>query len=190
MADTQLQLGLYVPPEYPCSVPVLAPSCQIQRNEMNSRIYERNIPSHELQAYFDVAPVLSKYSRFPIVDTRREPMIPVHQRGTFCPKATFYPGTDTAPWSGWASQVDIDTALRYPTHPLTKNDNHLAYIPDSSSDMYQFRIRPSKTCAVSNTMFSDPMSGIHGTQQSAPNAPTCYTLYNCNTRYEFKQPIA
>ena len=40
--------------------------------EMNKKIYERNIPSNQLQPYLDVRPVMTKYSYLPIVDPRRE----------------------------------------------------------------------------------------------------------------------
>ena len=43
-----------------------------RNNSINQKIYERNIPSHNLQPYLNVRPVMTKYSILPIVDPRKD----------------------------------------------------------------------------------------------------------------------
>ena len=45
--------------------------CNLDRsNELNQRIYERNVPSSTLQPQFGIRPVATKYEMLPIFDRR------------------------------------------------------------------------------------------------------------------------
>lgn len=48
-------------------------TCQQERTEeLNQKISSRNIPSKELEPNFDFRPVMTKYSRFPMVDQKKK----------------------------------------------------------------------------------------------------------------------
>ena len=48
-------------------------SSSLNSNLINSRIFNRNIPSSNLQPYLSVIPCNSKYATLPIVEQRIEP---------------------------------------------------------------------------------------------------------------------
>ena len=107
---------------------------QIHR-ETNTRIFSRNIPSQTLQPYVDVRPVMTKYSHFPIVDPRKSNTVPLIQQPTFSPQAVFNPGNDTAPWSGFASSVNVESELRNQIYALQKC-SQAVFVPSSKSELY------------------------------------------------------
>ena len=110
------------------------PSSKLQ-NDINNKIYDRNIPSSTLQSYLDVRPVSTKYSRFPIVDPRKTLNIPFKQESTYNVQYTFNPGNKISPWSGFASNVNIESELRNQIYAIQKYSKSV-YVPDSSSDLY------------------------------------------------------
>jgi hypothetical protein len=79
--------------------------------QTNTRIYDRNIPSQLLQPYLDVRPVMTKYSYFPIVDPRRELDTKLMQMPTYNVHTIFNPGNTQSPWSGFASNVNVESEL-------------------------------------------------------------------------------
>jgi hypothetical protein len=107
--------------------------------ETNTRIYDRNIPSQMLQPYLDVRPVMTKYSYFPIVDPRRKINTPLEQLPTFNPHTTFNPGNATAPWSGFASSINVESELRNQIYALQKC-SQAVYVPNSNSDLYKHQV--------------------------------------------------
>ena len=79
--------------------------------QTNQRISDRNIPSQMLQPYLNVRPVMTKYSYFPIVDPRKPINVPLKQMPTYNVNTMFNPGNDTAPWSGFASNINLEFGL-------------------------------------------------------------------------------
>ena len=55
---------------------------------------------------------MTKYSYFPIVDPRRKLNTPLQQMPVFNPHTTFNPGNTQSPWSGFASNINIESELR------------------------------------------------------------------------------
>jgi len=104
---------------------------------MNERCFQRNIPSSSLQPYLDVRPVMTKYATFPVIDYRKPATVPINQQPVYSPEDTFNPGTDVAPWSGFATNVSIESELRNQTHRLCCSDKNV-YVPSSKSDMYGY----------------------------------------------------
>jgi hypothetical protein len=110
------------------------PSSKLQ-NDINHRIYDRNVPSSALQPYLDVRPVSTKYSRFPIVDPRKTINVPLTQEPTYNIHYTFNPGDRMAPWSGFASNINLESELRNQIYAL-QSCSQAVYVPDSKSDLY------------------------------------------------------
>jgi hypothetical protein len=121
--------------------------CNLDRNlELDNRIYERNIPSSSLQPSFGIRPVSTKYDLLPIVD-RYKPATVSCTRNASTPiyniNTTFNPGNATAPYEGYASNVNTESTLRNQFFALT-DCPQADYIPSSNSDLYQWTFQ-SKT---------------------------------------------
>jgi hypothetical protein len=108
--------------------------------ETNKRIYDRNIPSQMLQPYLDVRPVMTKYSYFPIVDPRKEISVPMEQMPTYNVNKVFNPGNTVSPWSGFASNINLESELRNQVYALQKCSQSV-YVPNSSSDLYDYKFK-------------------------------------------------
>jgi hypothetical protein len=103
--------------------------------QTNTRIYDRNIPSQMLQPYIDVRPVMTKYSYMPIVDPRKEVSVRLQQMPTYNTSTVFNPGNTQSPWSGFASNINLESDLRNQIYALQKCSQSV-YVPSSQSDMY------------------------------------------------------
>jgi hypothetical protein len=111
--------------------------CNLNRvEELNSRIYDRNVPSQQLQAQFDVRPVSTKYAMLPIFDRRAIPTVPIERRPTYNLANTFNPGNAAAPWSGFAANINDESTLRNQFFAIQRADQ-AAYIPPTTSDLYK-----------------------------------------------------
>jgi len=109
----------------------------------NTRIYDRNIPSQMLQPYLDVRPVMTKYSYFPIVDPRKQIIVPLKQQPVYNVNKVFNPGNAPSPWSGFASNINKESELRNQIYALQKCSQSV-YVPNSNSDLYSYKFRTVK----------------------------------------------
>jgi hypothetical protein len=109
--------------------------------QTNKRIYERNIPSSVLQPYIDIRPVMTKYSYMPIVDPRKENNVQLLQTPTFNANKVFNPGNTQSPWSGFASNINLESELKNQVYALQKC-NQSVYVPNSNSDLYHYSFIP------------------------------------------------
>jgi hypothetical protein len=110
--------------------------------QTNNRIYDRNVPSQLLQPYLDVRPVMTKYSYFPIVDPRKQINVPFAQLPTYNVHQVFNPGNTQSPWSGFASNINIESELRNQIYALQKC-SQATYVPSSNSDLYAYKFKPT-----------------------------------------------
>lgn len=104
--------------------------------DINERMFHRNLPSAPLQAQFDARPVATKYALMPIVDRRPIPTVPVVQRPTYNQTQVFNPGTSHGPWSGFATNVNDESKLRNQFFALQRNNDQAVYVPPFNSDLY------------------------------------------------------
>ena len=111
--------------------------------QKNQRIYNRNIPSQMLQPYLDVRPVMTKYSYFPIVEPRKSSSIPLIQMPMYDVNKVFNPGNTTSPWSGFASNVNLESELRNQVYALQKCSQSV-YVPNSNSNLYEYKFKSKK----------------------------------------------
>jgi hypothetical protein len=123
--------------------------------ETNTRIYDRNIPSQMLQPYLDVRPVMTKYSYFPIVDPRRELKVPLQQMPVFNPHTMFNPGNTQSPWSGFASNINLESELRNQIYAL-QSCSQSVYVPNSNSDLYTYQFQPKAISQSHGLLFEQP----------------------------------
>jgi|LauGreSBDMM110SN_4_FD.fasta_scaffold16238_1 hypothetical protein len=128
-----------------------------QRFEINTRTFDRNIPSSALQPYINARPVSTKYSIMPIVDPRRPLNVPLQVMPTYNPEKTFNPGNDMGPWSGYATSVNVESDLRNQIFALQKCPQSY-FVPDSTSDLYQYSFKNSTNAGQPfPDLFTDPV---------------------------------
>ncbi len=119
-------------------------SASHRNNEINSRIYDRNLPSQLIQPYISVRPVMTKYSILPIVDPRKQHSIKMEIMPTYNLEKVFNPGNTQSPWSGFASSINTESELRNQIYALQKC-SQAVYVPNSNSDLYNYSFRPNMT---------------------------------------------
>jgi hypothetical protein len=108
----------------------------LEHNTMtNDKLFNRNVPSRNLQPYFNVAPVCTKYSVLPILDVRKTPTEHLHKYSIYNTNNTFNPGTGGAPWSGYSSKINDESVLRNQIYGLQRC-SQATYVPSSGSDLY------------------------------------------------------
>jgi hypothetical protein len=154
------------------------------RKQTNNRIYDRNIPSQPLQPYIDVRPVMTKYAHFPVVDHRRENNVRLAQLPTFDVKKVFNPGNDVAPWSGFASNINLESELRNQVYALQKC-SQAVYVPSSSSDLYNYKFRTPKAQYNPHELLFQKVSFEHFNPNPDPNI-VGVGIFNNNTRIQVR----
>ena len=107
--------------------------------ELNNRLSYRNLPSHNLQPQFGIRPLSTKYALMPVLDRRPKENIQIDQKPAYNIHTTFNPGTAQAPWSGFATNVNVESSLRNQFFALQKCEQS-EYVPSSKSDLYQTKI--------------------------------------------------
>jgi len=113
-------------------------------NANNNRIYDRNIPSHALQPYLNVIPVMTKYSIMPIVDPRTPIKTPITKQPIYNTNEVFNPGNRNAPWSGFATNINTESELRNQIFAI-QSCSQAVYVPSANSDLYNFGFTPKNT---------------------------------------------
>jgi hypothetical protein len=150
---------------------------------MNLRSYSRNIPSQPLQPYLDARPVLTKYSIMPVVDPRATINMPLKQEATFNNQQIFYPGNDSAPWSGYASNVNRESELRNQIYAL-QSCPQAFYIPSSNSSLYN--ISWNNKINNGNQPFPNLFTEEPVNTYTKQNENIGYALFNNATRQQLK----
>ena len=113
--------------------------CQFEgAAQINNGIYNRNLPSRELNMSYNPRSVPTRYIKMPMLDWRMPTNVPCKNEVIFSPYTTFNPGT-SAPFSGFASDVDQESRLQNRFFPLQKSAQ-AQYIPSSQSDLYNAKV--------------------------------------------------
>lgn len=102
----------------------------------NNELFNRNVPSSNLQPYFSVTPVNTKYTVMPILDVRKTPTEHLQNFPTYNIHSTFNPGSGKAPWSGFANKVHDESILRNQIYAI-QHCSQSVYVPSSDSDLYK-----------------------------------------------------
>jgi hypothetical protein len=160
-------------------------TCNLKpQEEINHKIYERNIPSKNLQPYLDVRPVMTKYSYFPVVDPRRKITTNLNIMPTYNVNNTFNPGNATAPWSGFASNVNVESELRNQIYALQKS-SQCVYVPESKSDLYEFSFVPTnKVDQPHSYLFKNETFNEFNPNEFSEDVG--YAMFNNSTRTQIK----
>jgi hypothetical protein len=110
--------------------------CNVERlQQLNDRLYNRNLPSHTLQASFDPRAVKTRQVLFPVLDCYKPSNTPIRVEGQYNSTAQFNPGS-SAPYSGWASNIDNESRVKSLFRTTQKWTPQNEYVPGSQSDLY------------------------------------------------------
>ena len=122
--------------------------------QLNQRITQRNATSTTPAFYFSPRPVPTKYTTLPILDQIQTSTLKTEYTKPYDVEKDYLPG-NSAPWSGFVENIDIETRLRCEQE----------YIPSSTSTLY---VKP--TIPSLNTV--QPYPGLFASAVSTSVTPT------------------
>lgn len=109
--------------------------------ELDHRILSRFVPEGgPLPPNFGPRPAMTKYALFPMLDNRMPTTIPIQPN--YGQENTSFSPNENGPVAGFHRNVDIETELRNQVYALQKNEDQTAYVPSSTSDLYQVKPVP------------------------------------------------
>jgi hypothetical protein len=158
--------------------------CQQNRTQdLNERIYSRNIPSNAVQMQYGPRAVSTKFVRLPVFDKHQESETRCHEQSIYNTETMFTPG-NSLPFNGYQSNVDIETKLRNAIFPL-QGCPQARYIPSSNSDMFnsQYLSQGNKIVPMTNPLL------FKEEQFNKFDPNTCdlgYKLFNNHTRVQIR----
>lgn len=124
---------------------------QLKHNQMNNEIIKRNIPSQPIQPYLSVPSTSTRFVVQPKYDFNKpscnldkDNVTEFIQQSTYDTSTYFYPGTRKAPFSGFSTNINIESQLRN-QHIKNSKDKMNVYVPHSKSSLYHFNIDTKKT---------------------------------------------
>lgn len=157
--------------------------CNIEREQqLNNRIYERNIPSEPLKPEFSPRPQQTKFTILGKQSPAKPDICPAsNSYVNYTPSKVFNPGNAQAPWYGFASNVNTESSLRNQFFALQDCDQG-KYIPSTESDLY-------KATIISQPM-PQPHPHLFRHEDFAPHQPnTCgiaKDLFHNHTHQQLK----
>ena len=86
---------------------------------------------------------MTKYSYFPIVDPRKPINVPQEKSPIYNVETVFNPGNTISPWSGFASNINLESELRNQVYALQKCSQSV-YVPQSNSNLYSYNFKSIK----------------------------------------------
>jgi len=152
-------------------------------NTRNVEIYKRNIPSGNLQPYLNVRPVMTKYSKLPVVDPRKEIFAKLRECPVYSVSKNFNPGSSKAPWSGFASNINLESELRNQIYALQKCSQSV-YVPNSTSDLYKNSVTYNSENNKNDILFQNEV--FNDFDPNPDRSKIGFALFNNATRYQLK----
>jgi hypothetical protein len=152
-------------------------------NTRNVEIYKRNIPSGNLQPYLNVRPVMTKYSKLPVVDPRKEIFAKLRECPVYSVSKNFNPGSGKAPWSGFASNINLESELRNQIYALQKCSQSV-YVPNSTSDLYKNSVTYNSENNKNDILFQNEV--FNDFDPNPDRSKIGFALFNNATRYQLK----
>lgn len=104
--------------------------------ELNTRLFARNIPSHTIDPVFSPTPTATRYTKMAILDnTENNLETPITGNNQYQTATTFFPGDRMPNRNGFVTNVDTESVLRNQFFALQRG-GQAVYVPESSSDLY------------------------------------------------------
>ena len=122
---------------------------QERLDEIDNRIFERNLASKGLTKVYDPRPSHTRRTFYPIVDNQS--FKAVRPEVVYNQETQFNPGT-SAPYGGYATFIDNEHKLKNMFAPLQKGGGQGVYIPGSNSELYNMRVETTKPQQMTHNM--------------------------------------
>lgn len=155
--------------------------------EINERLYKRNIPSDNLQPNLSFRPTSTKYQIYPMNVTVETDPLNIINNNNFNINNGFYPGTDKPPFSGYSNNVNSESYLRNQFFALQKCPQ-ASWAPDSTSELYNYNvdanIKPDNVLQQFPQLFKKESLGYFNPNPS--NLMMGNNLFNNHTRNQLK----
>jgi hypothetical protein len=157
-------------------------TCNHDRDdEINRRIYDRNVPSANLQPQYSIRPTSTKYGYMQVLDQYNKSTVPLKSYSSYSTTQTFNPGNAQAPWSGYSNNVNVESTLRNQFFAL-QNCEQSTYIPSSTSDLYNTKVEYTQQKQTHPLLFEQPEFNTFN-----PNSMNiANSIFNNHTRYDVK----
>ncbi len=107
--------------------------------QLNDRIYQRNLPTNDMQTHFSPRSTTTRQCLFPMVDNHMPSDAQIKRIPNYSMVDQFNPGSN-APWLGYMTSVDNESRLRNQfaaNQPAAQSK----YIPASTSDLYHYNVQ-------------------------------------------------
>lgn len=153
------------------------------QDEMNRKLYDRNVPSNMLQPYIDFRPAMTKYSYFPIVEPTKKINVKLQQQPTYNIQNTFNPGNRQSPWSGFASNINTESELRNQVYALQKCSKAV-YVPTSNSDLYSYNFKTKTQPSAHELLFNE--TKFSSFNPNIDDKTIGYNMFRNSTRSQLK----
>lgn len=156
-------------------------------DELNARILERNEPESPLPPNFAPRPVLSKYARFPMLDSRTKATVPITPNENYSLTSNFTPPVmKTGPVSGIINNINTESELRNMNYALQKGAGQDVYVPSSDSDLYKVTISSKPSVQPFPGLFTQQQfcQNIHANIADAPHIGG--DIFRNNTRTQLR----
>lgn len=130
-------------------------------DELNERIQSRHFPDQPLQPNFDPRSTPTKYARFPLIERRAAPSVPIQTGVPFDPTRNFSAAINRGPVGAYLANIDTDTVLRGYTNALQRGADQNVYVPHSSSELYQTPIAVGRQETQTHPLLSEFPQSYH-----------------------------
>jgi hypothetical protein len=111
-------------------------------NELDQRIYERNISDINLTPNFSIRGTNTRQNVFPIITTANNhaPKIPIQKNPTYDSTKVFSPIQKQGPINSYLQKINEESMLRNQCFALQHGCIESTYIPSSTSDLYKVNV--------------------------------------------------
>tara|TARA_B100000787_G_scaffold170105_1_gene164038 strand:- start:3326 stop:3790 length:465 start_codon:yes stop_codon:yes gene_type:complete len=94
----------------------------MNQDNINNKIYDRNIPSNNIEPVFDPRPLSMKYNL-----KEKDTNVIEKQYNEFDTTTNFYPGTKKPTFSQFSNKIDLETELLHYNNKFNVNNNSDLY---------------------------------------------------------------
>ncbi len=121
-------------------------------DEINARLYARNLTNAPIKMEYSVRSVPTRYVRMPILDKHEPASVPCLQKPIYNTQTMFTPAT-SLPFNGFQENIDVETALHNTIAPL-QGCPQAKFIPSSQSDLYNanYLVQQNQVTPMSNQL--------------------------------------
>ena len=127
--------------------------CNQQRlDEINDRLYERNLTNAPIKMQYDIRAVPTRYVHMPTVDQYQNVSVGCEQKPIYNTQTMFTPAS-SLPFNGYQQNIDVETRLHNTIAPIQACPQS-KFIPDSTSDLYnsQYLVKKDKRDYITNQL--------------------------------------